>query len=215
MVALAVPPPSQMARSPKRTRRRRISHRSVAASFAPVAPKGCPSAIAPPFTFRRDGSAPMAFAHAMGTLANASFTSYKPISPMVSPARSSAFWVAGMGPVSIATGSAAATATSRTRASGVSPYFLSAASLTTSIAAAPSAICDADPAVSLPPCAGERGLSFASDASVVPGRTHSSALRSDGTSTSSSAKAPRACARAARAWLCAANESSSSRVSGP
>ena len=48
---------------------------SVVISLAPEAPSGWPSAIAPPLTLSRAGSAPSVCSQASGTGANASLTS--------------------------------------------------------------------------------------------------------------------------------------------
>ena len=78
-------------------------------SFAPVAPSGCPKAIAPPFTFNFVLSALRSAAQANGTGANASFTSYKSISSIDKFAVSRALNDAGIGPVSMKTGSSPTT----------------------------------------------------------------------------------------------------------
>jgi len=91
----------------------------VASSLAPDAPSGCPSAIAPPFTLTFSMSGWNSFSHASTTEANASLISTASMSPMVSLARSRTFLVAGMGPVSMVTGSAPATAKLTNRARGV------------------------------------------------------------------------------------------------
>ena len=57
----------------------------VVINLVPVAPSGCPSAMAPPLTFNLARSAPSSFAHATGTEAKASLTSYKSMSSMASP----------------------------------------------------------------------------------------------------------------------------------
>ncbi len=72
------------------------------------------------------------------------------MSSIESPARSSAFDVAGIGPVSIITGSTPASENAVNRASGVSPSCSALASDMISIAAAPSEICDELPAVTTP-----------------------------------------------------------------
>ncbi len=53
IVTFACPPPSHIVCRPKRLPVRSSSCSSVVISFAPVAPSGCPSAIAPPLTFTR------------------------------------------------------------------------------------------------------------------------------------------------------------------
>ena len=91
---------------------------------APEHPSGWPSAIAPPFTFTFSMSGWCSFAHASTTGANASLISTRSISSSVMPARSSTFDVAGIGPVSIITGSTPASANVWNRARGVSPSSL-------------------------------------------------------------------------------------------
>ena len=56
--AAPIPPPMHMVTSPYRARRRPSSPINVASNFAPVQPRGCPSAIAPPFGLMRAGSSP-------------------------------------------------------------------------------------------------------------------------------------------------------------
>src|SRR3546814_14808008 len=71
---------------------------------SPDEPSGCPSAIAPPFTFRRSGSAPVARSHARGMDANASFISYRSKSSILMPVRSTARAVAGFLASNLVTG---------------------------------------------------------------------------------------------------------------
>ena len=66
--------------------------------------------MAPPSGLRRCSSAPISASQATGTDANASFTSNTPMSPTASPERFSTRAVAGIGPVSIISGSAPLTA---------------------------------------------------------------------------------------------------------
>ena len=70
---------------------------SVAASLVPEAPSGWPSAIAPPFTLTLSMSGLSSFSQASTTEAKASLISTRSMSSMVIPARSSTFFVAGMG----------------------------------------------------------------------------------------------------------------------
>src|SRR6516162_7458316 len=78
--------------------------------MAPDAPRGCPTAIAPPSGLSLAWSAPVSASQASGTLANASLTSKAPMSSMVRPARLSTLAVAGIGAVSMVTGSSPVTA---------------------------------------------------------------------------------------------------------
>src|SRR6202035_5700586 len=112
-VALAVPPPSHMVCSPYRIPLSRMWWAMRVISTAPDAPSGCPSAMAPPSGFSRLGSAPVPASHASGTGANASLTSKTPTSASATPALVSTFSVAGIGPVSMSTGSAPMTAPAR------------------------------------------------------------------------------------------------------
>ena len=82
------------------------SSSAVPSSMAPVAPSGWPSAIAPPLTLTVARSAPVSRCHASTTDANASLISTRSISSSFMPALSSAYAVAGIGAVSIHTGSA-------------------------------------------------------------------------------------------------------------
>ena len=78
-------------------------------------------AMAPPFTFTRSMSAWSSFSHASTTEANASLISTRSMSSIVILAFSSTVRVAGMGPVSIVTGSTPAREKAWKRARGVSP----------------------------------------------------------------------------------------------
>ncbi len=80
---------------------------------APEAPSGWPSAMAPPSGLSFASSTLVSASHASGTGANASLTSNTPTSSMRTPALCSTFSVAGIGPVSISTGSAPVTAPAR------------------------------------------------------------------------------------------------------
>ena len=79
---------------------------------APVAPTGCPSEMPEPLTFTR--SSPSLSSHSRSTAstcaANASFSSIRSMSSIVSPARCSARSVAGTGPMPIVSGGTPATA---------------------------------------------------------------------------------------------------------
>ena len=103
--------------------------------------------MAPPFGLARSSEAPVSCDQASRTGANASLTSNTSMSPAFIPARSSAFLVASIGPVSISTGSEPTTASVCTRASGARPCRLSAASEAMSSAPAPSEIWEATAAV--------------------------------------------------------------------
>ena len=107
-------------------------------------------------------------------------------------------------------------------ASGATPSSSALAAVMTTVAAAPSEICDALPAVIVPSLA-NAGRRPPSDSAVVPGRTPSSVSTTIGsplrcgiaTGAISSAKRPSFCAAAARSWLLAASSSCASRVMPP
>jgi hypothetical protein len=117
--------------------------------------------MAPPYGFSRAGSAPVSASHASGTGANASLTSNAPMSSSRSPDRASAFCVAGIGAVSMITGSAAASTAVCTRARGTSPSRRACSEVVMSRAAAPSEIWDALPAVITPSPGRNTGASAA------------------------------------------------------
>ena len=133
--------------------------------------------------------------------------------------------MASTGPMPISSGGTPRTAKPTKRASGWAPDCLRKASETTSTAAAPSVICEALPAVTVPPSL-KAGLSWASPSAVVSRRIPSSAVKrsvrrcslpftrptvSTSTGTSSSWNLPASWAAAARRWLSAAKASWSAR----
>jgi hypothetical protein len=121
IVTFACPPPSHITCSPYRPPVRSRLCSSVVISRAPVAPIGWPSAIAPPLALTRSLSAPVSASHASTTDANASLTSNKSMSETARPARARACLVAGIGAVSIQTGSAPRAEIWCTRALGLTP----------------------------------------------------------------------------------------------
>jgi len=123
----------------------------VVISRAPDAPNGCPSAIAPPFTLSCLASAPVSASQASGTEANASLTSKMSMSARPRPARASTLAVAGIGAVSMITGSSPTTTVVCTLASGRRPSRAAVSDVVSSTAAAPSEICDDEAAVIRPP----------------------------------------------------------------
>ena len=149
---------------------------SVVIRRAPDPPSGWPRAIAPPLKFSAFGSAPRSASQASGTEANASLTSKAPISSRFRPLRARAFWVAGMGAVSMMIGSAPASTAVCTRAIGVSPSSRALSEVVISSAAEPSEICEELPAVITPPSGLNTVFSLASTSTVVPRRIPSSAL---------------------------------------
>mmetsp|Transcript_9690 Transcript_9690/g.24346 ORF Transcript_9690/g.24346 Transcript_9690/m.24346 type:complete len:216 (+) Transcript_9690:1828-2475(+) len=172
-VALAVPPLSHIVRSPYLPPRRSSSLIKLDMSMAPVAPIGCPRAIAPPFTFTRERSPPtIALAQAKGTEENASFTSIRSKSFTWSPAFASTAFVAGIGPSNITMGSVPERPSAKIRARGRRPRRCKPRSLHTRTAAAPSQICDAAAAVRQPLL--RRGFNLLRASRLASGRMPSS-----------------------------------------
>src|ERR1700689_2211257 len=159
IVAFAWPPPSHMVCRPDLPPVPSSSCSSLVIRIAPVAPSGCPRAIAPPFGFVFFSEAPVSADQASSTGANASLTSNTSISSIFSLPRASACSVAGIGPVSMNTGSAPTTVSEWIRARGVKPCRRTASSDAISTAAEPSEICEAVAAVSSQPS--RRGFSSA------------------------------------------------------
>src|SRR4051794_30856433 len=106
--------------------------------------------MAPPLTLTLDMSGCSSFSHDSTTEAKASLISVRSMSSIDRPDFSRAFWVDGIGPVSMVTGSTPARAKVWKRARGVRPRALAFSSLMISTAEAPSAICDELPAVTFP-----------------------------------------------------------------
>ena len=106
--------------------------------------------MAPPLTLTLSMSGWCSFSHASTTEAKASLTSNRSMSSIDRPDFSSAFAVAGIGPVSMVTGSTPARAKVWKRARGVRPSSSAFSSLMISTAEAPSVICELLPAVTLP-----------------------------------------------------------------
>ena len=103
------------------------------------------------------------------TDANASLISIRSMSSIVIPLRARILRVAGIGPVSISTGSTPTVAWSTTRARARSPSSSAFARDMSRTAAAPSEICDELPAV-ITPSSLNAGFSSASPSSVVSRR---------------------------------------------
>ncbi len=117
---------------------------------APLAPIGCPRAIAPPLTFTFCGSKPSVLPTARNCAANASLASIRSISESVSPLSCSALCVAGTGPIPINAGATPPLAQALIRAIGFNPAASAADSSITTSAAAPSLMPEALPAVTVP-----------------------------------------------------------------
>ncbi len=113
-------------------------------------PSGCPSAIAPPFTFSVSIFNPASRITASACTANASFNSITPMSSSFNPASFSAFGIATTGPMPMISGGTPPTAKLTKRAIGFSPSSRAFFSDITSAAAAPSLVCDELPAVTVP-----------------------------------------------------------------
>ena len=103
---------------------------------------------------------------------------------------------------------------------GLTPNSFAFSSLITTIAAAPSLIPEALPAVTIPPSLPEQHFNFERLSAVVPGRGPSSLSNTTvpflvltSTGTISSSNAPALIAASHFCWLFAANSSNSSRVS--
>src|SRR4051794_13174811 len=105
IVPVPRPPPQHIVTRPMDLSERSSSCRSVVISRAPVEPSGWPRAIAPPFTLTLSMSGSSSRRQAATTEANASLISIRSKSSIVIELRSRSFWVAGIGPVSMITGS--------------------------------------------------------------------------------------------------------------
>ena len=130
--------------------------------------------MAPPLGLVCSGVKPSSFCQASTTEANASLISATSMSPMDRPVRSSRRWVASMGPVSMSTGSTPTRQVSTIRARARRPSASARSAVISSTAAAPSEICDEEPAV-WTPSGRATGLSVASFSSVVSRRPSSRA----------------------------------------
>src|SRR5271154_2781938 len=98
MVATPMPPPMHSVMSARRALRRSSSSTMVPAIIAPVAPSGCPIAMAPPLTLSFSSGMLRSFWNFSTTEAKASFSSNRSMSSIVRPARSSTLRGAGGGP---------------------------------------------------------------------------------------------------------------------
>ncbi len=182
-------------------------------------PIGWPSAMAPPFTFTLSWLTPRSFIDCTATAANASLISMRSRSATVRPAFPSAWpialagcdWRELSGPATFPCGPISA--------SQDSPSSSALARDMTTTAAAPSEICEEEPAV-IVPSPSNAGRSAARDSTVVSGRMPSSSVNITGsplrcgiaTGTISASKIPFFLAAAARWWERAATASCSSRV---
>src|SRR3954470_23031581 len=232
--AIPIPPLTQSVARPREAPRRSNSWSSVTTSRAPVQPIGCPSAMAPPLTFRRSAGIGASSSTASTCTANASFSSMRSKSSMPRPMRSRNFAIAGTGPMPIRRGSTPALAQPRIFASGRRPRARAASADASTSAAPPSVMPDEVPAVMMPGCPStspNTGGSFLRVSPVVSPRGCSSrstmvpaaspdpppAERLRGPSGSvtgaiSRLKCPASIAAFALRWLSSANWSDCSRV---
>nr|WP_247706889.1 hypothetical protein [Streptomyces liliiviolaceus] len=136
------------------------------------------------------------------------------MSSIVMPLRSSSLRVAGIGPVSMMTGSTPTVVWSRTRARGRRPWRSAASREASRTPAAPSQIGEEVPAVIRPSFSRKTVLSAASPSAEVPGRMVWSLIRFSPSSSSgiiSRSKRPAATASAASRCERTANSSISPR----
>ena len=117
---------------------------------APVIPKGCPTAIDPPWGLSFSKSTPSSRAEGITWAAKASLISTMSMSSIVMPAWSSACFEASMGPSPMISGFSADTPVATIRADGSIPSSSAFVSLITTTAAAPSFSGQALPAVTRP-----------------------------------------------------------------
>ncbi len=182
-------------------------------------PIGWPSAIAPPLTLTISSLTPRSRIDCTATAANASLISIRSRSATVMPCLDSAWLIAFDGCECSELSGPATLPCAPIRASTGAPSSAALRSDITTTAHAPSEICDADPAVIVPPAA-NAGRSRDNDSTVVSARIPSSAVNSIGsprrcgirTGTISSSNSPFFAATAARWCDCAANASCSSRL---
>ena len=86
---------------------------------APLAPMGWPNAVPPPLTLILSCGMPRSRIANIATQAKASLTSNRSTSSTLHPARSSTFWIAGIGAVVKSAGACAWAAVATIRATGV------------------------------------------------------------------------------------------------
>src|SRR4051812_13367224 len=150
MTAAPCPPPIHADPSPKRFFSRRSACSRWIVMRVPLAASGCPMAIAPPHTLVRDRSRSSSRSTARYCGANASFTSTRSICSSFIFAFSSALRAAGAGPMPMCFGSTPATAQATSRPRGFRPRAFAYSSLAMTVAAPPSEMPDAFPAVTSP-----------------------------------------------------------------
>src|SRR5690606_8227111 len=110
MPAAPMPVPTHMVTMPYLPPVRRRPCTTVAVRIAPVAPSGCPSAIAPPSGLTLAGSSCRSRMTARDCAAKASFSSIQSRSCCAMPAAASALGMASLGPMPMISGGTPATA---------------------------------------------------------------------------------------------------------
>mmetsp|Transcript_1560 Transcript_1560/g.6936 ORF Transcript_1560/g.6936 Transcript_1560/m.6936 type:complete len:273 (+) Transcript_1560:2675-3493(+) len=202
-----------------------ISCSSVATHLAPVAPSGCPSAMAPPLTFTFSASSPSFVAQYVACDANASLSSKRSTSSTDRrPAFAIAAGMATAGPIPMTLGSTPTAAKDTNRPMMGRPLALAYERRARTTHPAPSETCDAFPGVVDPPFLKTAG-SLARESRVVPSRIPSSfstrmrvtsfvlgSRHCVRTGTICESNRPLFCAAAARACDLAASVSCCSRV---
>src|SRR5207237_1375101 len=146
-VALAWPPPSHIVWNPSRPPVASSWFSRVVMMRTPLAPRGCPMAMAPPRGLNFVMSGTNSRAHMSAIDANASLHSMASKSSVLKPVRANSLRVTGLGADSVTTGSSASTAKCRSLARTGRPSRSAVSRLAISMAAAPSVICDELPAV--------------------------------------------------------------------
>ena len=143
----------------------------------PDAASGCPSAIAPPHWLTRGSSSAMPkWSRSDSTCtANASFSSNRPMSSILSPAFFRAFSVEGIGPMPMISGWTPANANETMRIFGFRPSSFTAPPPASSDIVAPSVRGEEVPAVTRP-CGRNGVLRLARSSIVVSGRRPSSSV---------------------------------------
>src|SRR5512134_884438 len=216
--ATPMPPPMHSDARPFFASRFAISCSSVTRMRQPEAPIGCPSAMAPPFTFTFEVSQPICRLTAIACAAKASLISISSRSFGSQPARARHLLEAGTGPMPMYFGSTPADAKALMRAMGFRPSSFALRALVTMTAAAPSLMPEALAAVTVP-FLSKAGLRAFIASSVAPWRGYSSSANTTGPffegiskGMISSLKRPDFCAASVLFWLFTANSSCSSRV---
>src|SRR3954468_3023527 len=211
------PPETQRVAMPRSPSLAAMPCSRVTRMRAPVAPMGWPSEMAPPSGFTVSYGKSRSFRQASTWQAKASLSSTSSMALMSRPVLASRRWTAGTGPMPMIRGSTPTTSQPTSRATTGRPSSPAARREATMIAAAPSVIPEALPAVTRPPSR-KTGASLASEARVTPSRGCSSVSTwmspfFPGTVTGaiSGAKRPAARARSLRFWLSTAQASEAAR----